>query len=124
MLIILLTKRCGASSIVYGLHQIKALSSVISVASCFICVLLRCSFTMEALAGDHLINGEGGKVSFDNTLKGAKYVAVYFSAHWCPPCKSFTPQLARVYNKINAHGTLEGAFSKGVLIQVCHTRVH
>lgn len=22
---------------------------------------------------------------------------LYFSAHWCPPCKAFTPQLAEIY---------------------------
>lgn len=24
---------------------------------------------------------------------------VYFSAHWCPPCRGFTPVLAKWYNK-------------------------
>jgi len=24
---------------------------------------------------------------------------IYFSAHWCPPCRSFTPQLADAYEK-------------------------
>ena len=26
-----------------------------------------------------------------------KHVMVYFSAHWCPPCKQFTPLLAAAY---------------------------
>eukprot|EP00656_Telonema_subtile_P005824 TRINITY_DN12662_c0_g1_i1.p1 TRINITY_DN12662_c0_g1~~TRINITY_DN12662_c0_g1_i1.p1 ORF type:complete len:137 (+),score=31.38 TRINITY_DN12662_c0_g1_i1:158-568(+) len=27
-----------------------------------------------------------------------------FSAHWCPPCKMFTPQLAKIYNDLKAKG--------------------
>jgi len=27
-----------------------------------------------------------------------KIVLVYFSAHWCPPCRAFTPQLVSYYN--------------------------
>merc|ERR1712039_787955 len=25
------------------------------------------------------------------------YVMIYFSAHWCPPCRYFTPQLAEAF---------------------------
>jgi len=29
------------------------------------------------------------------TLKSKKYFGLYFSAHWCPPCRNFTPKLAK-----------------------------
>jgi thiol-disulfide isomerase/thioredoxin len=33
-----------------------------------------------------------------------KVIAVYFSAHWCPPCRAFTPNLASVYQQAKAAG--------------------
>lgn len=31
-----------------------------------------------------------------------KNILLYFSAHWCPPCRSFLPKLIEAYNKIKA----------------------
>lgn len=33
---------------------------------------------------------------------GAKYYAIYFSAHWCPPCRGFTPELVNAYKDLKA----------------------
>ena len=51
------------------------------------------------LKGD-LVALDGKKVKrFDDTkLADKKYVAVYFSAHWCAPCRAFTPELVKWYN--------------------------
>lgn len=32
---------------------------------------------------------------------------IYFSAHWCPPCRMFTPQLIDVYNKVKESGKMK-----------------
>ena len=45
-----------------------------------------------------------GVVSTANALKGKKAVAIYFSAHWCPPCRGFTPKLAEAYKGLVAMG--------------------
>lgn len=31
-----------------------------------------------------------------------KTVLLYFSAHWCPPCRAFSPQLIETYHKFKA----------------------
>jgi nucleoredoxin len=32
-----------------------------------------------------------------------KYLMLYFSAHWCPPCKQFTPKLSQAYTALKEH---------------------
>jgi nucleoredoxin len=38
----------------------------------------------------------------DEALEKKKLVALYFSAHWCAPCRKFTPQLVDYYNRVAA----------------------
>jgi len=49
------------------------------------------------LLGDTL-KGPNGDVSTSAALAG-KVVGLYFSAHWCPPCRGFTPKLSEWYTK-------------------------
>lgn len=46
-----------------------------------------------------LLEGKGSKRLSAESL-AAKYVLLYFSAHWCPPCRGFTPQLVAFYHKL------------------------
>ena len=58
----------------------------------------------ENLPGiDQVLTKDGGS-SLAEAVDGYQYYAIYFSAHWCPPCRNFTPMLAEFYNKVNEGG--------------------
>jgi thiol-disulfide isomerase/thioredoxin len=46
--------------------------------------------------GEFTVKSNGDKVSVAELAKKSK-IALYFSAHWCPPCRRFTPKLAAHY---------------------------
>lgn len=46
--------------------------------------------------GDQLVSKAGLKDT-NELLSGKKIIGLYFSAHWCPPCRQFTPVLSTVY---------------------------
>lgn len=45
------------------------------------------------------LTSSAGTVTLSEAMKGKKALALYFSAHWCPPCRGFTPQLAKWYSQ-------------------------
>ena len=47
---------------------------------------------------------KGGEVVKTSTALADKVVAIYFSAHWCPPCRGFTPELAKAYATYKSAG--------------------
>jgi nucleoredoxin len=55
----------------------------------------------ESVKGD-LVHCQNGVVvpEEDGDLAGKKLIALYFSAHWCPPCRKFTPSLVDFYNRV------------------------
>merc|ERR1711988_384788 len=56
----------------------------------------------QIMEGTELMKGDGDSVEHGE-LDG-KILAIYFSAHWCPPCRGFTPQLVETYKKLQAQG--------------------
>ena len=45
------------------------------------------------------LKGKDGQVKF--SPKDAPFFGLYFSAHWCPPCRNFTPKLKNFYEVVN-----------------------
>lgn len=65
---------------------------------------------VDAMKGKTVVMKNGhlrnGKVKPD-----AEYYAIYYSAHWCPPCRKFTPKLAAFYKEHhNEHSNFEVIF--------------
>ena len=56
---------------------------------------------MELLKGKTLNQYDHNKVcrdvSADEIMGNKDIVCFYFSAHWCPPCRGFTPVLKKFY---------------------------
>ena len=55
---------------------------------------------MEELIGT-VFESHHDKVEIQDIMK-CEIICLYCSAHWCPPCRTFTPVLGQVYEKINA----------------------
>ncbi|CAJ1407120.1 unnamed protein product [Effrenium voratum] len=56
---------------------------------------------MEALLGPKLLHGSQ-EVATSSLERGV--VGLYFSAHWCGPCRNYTPQFRKVYERARAAG--------------------
>lgn len=57
---------------------------------------------LSNVLGEELVKGDGTTVKTSEI--GAQVVAIYFSAHWCPPCRSTTPLLVKWVAKMKALG--------------------
>ena len=62
---------------------------------------------MELLLGDSFRKGED-TVELEEVMNAKDFIAIYFSAHWCPPCRGFTNVLKEVYDRVNEQEKLLG----------------
>lgn len=62
--------------------------------------------------GDLVIAKNGVLTPYaDQAFEKKKLIGLYFSAHWCGPCRKFTPELVAFYNKnAGAHPEFEVLF--------------
>jgi nucleoredoxin len=58
--------------------------------------------SFKEIFGEDFVKNDGTAVK--RSEFSGKYVGIYFSAHWCGPCRGFTPDLIKTYNKLVADG--------------------
>lgn len=56
------------------------------------------------------LESNGKMVDLKDALGGKEFVLLYASAHWCGPCRSFTPQLTKWYNQAKKNSNVEVVF--------------
>merc|ERR1712055_448166 len=59
---------------------------------------------MTSLSTATLFKADGSSVEAGPALEGKDLILFYFSAHWCPPCRRFTPKLAEFYKEAASLG--------------------
>lgn len=64
----------------------------------------------KRLLGEKLQGQGANEVSTESICGEGKVVGLYFSAHWCPPCRGFTPKLAQFYEKYHSEKNFEVVF--------------
>ncbi len=58
---------------------------------------------LEELFGRRLVDAEGRNISTAE-LADKEKIGIYFSAQWCPPCRTFTPHLVEAYHQLKEEG--------------------
>ncbi|MGI8889631.1 MAG: thioredoxin-like domain-containing protein [Chthoniobacterales bacterium] len=89
-----------------AMHQEKEAEKVYRTAT----QVLRTQQAQASVPGYPVANSLQGKLvvyrngtlspADDSQFEKKKLIAFYFSAHWCAPCRKFTPQLVDYYNRI------------------------
>ena len=72
--------------------------------------------SIENLLGKTIVNSNGDEI-VTSSLASKKQIILYFSAHWCPPCRGFTPLLSKAYEeykqKVGDQAEVEVVFVSG-----------
>ena len=67
---------------------------------------------MDLIKKETLIKADGSSHEAESALVGKDLILVYFSGHWCPPCRRFTPMLKDFYEVCTFHLSILICFKK------------
>ncbi len=57
--------------------------------------------TVTQMIEQYLVDAKGKRYQDSKKLPEKEFILIYYSAHWCPPCRAFTPKLVEFYNDNN-----------------------
>jgi nucleoredoxin len=86
---------------------------VLSLALTLLCAAPSSAETLNELLDGKLVKITDDKIKKvpKGALANKKIFAFYYSAHWCPPCRAYTPGLSSEYAQLSAqHPELELIF--------------
>ena len=78
---------------------------------------------MDSLSGQLLVKSDGTRLAADSVMVNKDLVLFYFSAHWCGPCRRFTPILKEFYEQLQVKTQKRlvqsiAQFSSNIIVQV------
>eukprot|EP00095_Tigriopus_kingsejongensis_P011284 maker-scaffold14_size734282-snap-gene-2.20 protein:Tk11284 transcript:maker-scaffold14_size734282-snap-gene-2.20-mRNA-1 annotation:"nucleoredoxin-like protein 2" len=59
---------------------------------------------MDKLSNKTVVKADGSTSTVTDIMANKDILCLYFSAHWCPPCRQFTPTLKDFYDEVVDQG--------------------